>query len=253
MTPDTGQVTTGLSLLFARGQRPGVADIAALALRRAPGGAPGDFVISHRPPLEEGWLELLVGGLAFDLAGLLPARPAPTPARRYVFGLDGPELPDDLEAVELVPGVHLAGGAALLPVVRATAAIAASLAQLPGLRAVCWHPADTWTETTLFARMIASWLGGGVFPALGLTSLIRDDDGGVRSDGLAFFTGQELWLEPDAEETPAEAAKLAVRLIHRLVEDGAIHSVSELIAPDGACLDVEPSLDGRLLRIWRRR
>jgi hypothetical protein len=252
MIAHAGQATTGLSLLFARGRRPGAADIVALARQRPPGAAACDFAVSHVPPPEEGWLELLIGGLTFDLAGLLPAGPARTPARRHVFGFDGPELPDDLEAVWLGPSVHLAGGAALLPVVRATMAIAASLARLPGLRAVCWHPADLWSETALFVRMAGTWLDGGAFPALGLTALIRDADDSLRSDGLAFFTGQELWLEPDAEKTPAEAAKLAVHFIHRLVEGGAIHSARELIAPNGARLAAEPSPDRRLLRIWRR-
>jgi hypothetical protein len=62
-----------------------------------------------------------------------------------------------------------------------------------------------------------------------------------------------LWLEAEPEETPADTAKVAVRLIHHLVEEGGLHSVDELIAPDGARLDAEPSRDGRVLRVWRRR
>lgn len=213
----------------------------------------GAFSISHRPEGGAVWLELLASGLTFDLTGLAPGASLALPARRHVFGLDGPELPDSLEAVSLVPGPHLAGGGAAIPVVRVMTGIAARLAQLEGVRAVCWNPAGTCIETALFVRMIGAWLAGGVFPAFGLAALIHGPDGGVHSDGLAFFIGQELRLEAGPEETPADTAKLAVRLIHHLVEEGGLHSVGELIAPDGSTLDAEPSHDGRMLRIWRRR
>ncbi len=239
-----------MSLLFTAGSRPTAPAIAALV--ESPPAFGGGLSISYRPPEAEGWLELLGSGLTFDLTGLAPAPAAPGPPRRHAFGLDGPELPADLEAVRLAPGTHIAGGGAMLPVVRAMTAVAALLTQLDGVRAVCWHPAGTCIETVLFGRMIAAWSNGGPFPALGLTTVVREDSG-VRSEGLGFFIGQELWLEAGADETPADTVKLAVRLIHRLVEEGAIGSVAELVAPDGSRLDVEPSFDKRLLRVWRRR
>jgi hypothetical protein len=140
----------------------------------------------------------------------------------------------------------------LLRVVRALTAVAAALVNIPGVRAVCWHPARSCIETALFVRMIGAWLATGAFPALGLTALTHEADGAVRSDGLAFFIGQELWLEAGWDETPAETTALAVRLIHHLVEEGGLHSPAELIAPDGSRLDAELSRDGSLLRIWRR-
>jgi hypothetical protein len=243
----------GLSLLFTPGHRPTAAEVRGLAERMAAAGDRlGGFALGHQPDEAAGWLELLVSGLSFDLTGLPPAPPERAPARCHTFGLDGPELPDDLEAVRLMPSPHIIGGAALPPVVRTITALAAALAQLDHVRAVCWHPAGTVTETALFVRIIGAWLEGGPFPSLGLTALVRDDNGGWRSEGLAFFTGQELRIEPDAKSAPSEARKLAVRLIHRLVEQGPIKAVGELLGPDGSLLDVEPSLDGRLLRIWRR-
>lgn len=212
----------------------------------------GGFALGHQPTDGDGWLELLVSGLSFDLTGLAPAPPETPPARCHAFGLDGPELPDDLEAVRLMPSPHVIDGAALPPVVRTITALAVALAQLGHVRAVCWHPARTVTETALFVRMIGAWLDGGAFPSLGLAALVQEDDGGWRSEGLAFFTGQELRIEPDARVQPGEARKLAVRLIHRLVEQGPIDTVGELFGYDGSLLDVEPSLDRRLLRIWRR-
>lgn len=243
----------GLSLLFTPGHRPTAAEVRGLGERMATAGErPGAFALGHQPSDAEGWLELLVSGLSFDLTGLAPASPARAPARCHAFGLDGPELPGDLEAVRLMPSPHIIGGAALPPVVRTITALTVALTQLGHVRAVCWHPAGTVTETALFVRMIGAWLDGGPFPSLSLTALVRDIDGGWRSEGLAFFTGQELRIEPDADSPPGEARKLAVRLIHRLVEQGPVDTVGELFGPDGSLLDVEPSLDGRLVRIWRR-
>lgn len=218
----------------------------------AAGDGPSGFALGHQPPDAEGWLELLVSGLSFDLTGLAPAPPERAPAHCHAFGLEGLELAGGLEAVRLMPSPHIIGGAALPPVVRTINALAAALTQLGHVRAVCWHPAGTVTETALFVRMIGAWLDGGPFPSLGLTALVRDVDGGWRSEGLAFFTGQELRIEPDANVPPSEARKLAVRLIHRLVEQGPIDTAGELFGPDGSLLDVEPSADGRLVRIWRR-
>lgn len=244
----------GISLLFAPGRRPRAEAVVTLAESlQSVGELPGGLLIGHLPPAPEGWVELLVSGLAFDVSGLAPAPAGTPPVRRHVFGLDGPELSPDLEAVRLIPSHHIIGGAAMPPVVRALVGLAAVLTRLEGVRAVCWHPAGTLIETTLFVRLIAGWLAGGAFPALGLTALVRDDDGGLRSEGLAFFIGQEIRIEPQSGEPASDAAKLAVRLIHRLVEDGRVEKVEELFAYDGTLLDAEPSLDRRLLRIWRRR
>lgn len=243
----------GLSLLFGRGCRPTLADIHGLAEGPAAGSdMPAGFALGHQPAAEEGWVELLVSGLSFDLSGLLPAEPARYPAQRHGFGFDGAELPGELEAVRIMPAPHIIAGAALPPVVRTMAALAVVLAQLGGVRAICWHPAGIMIEPQLFARLIGTWLAGGAFPALGLTALVMDDDGGVRSDGLAFFIGQELRIEPHAESQPGETRKHAVRLIHRLVAEGAIDSARELLGYDGSLLEVEPTPGGRLLRVWRR-
>ena len=240
-----------LSLLFARAARPNAAAIDAVA--RDALHAECGFIVTHQPPKGDGWLGLLAGGLAFDLVGLAPATPIHIAPGRHAFGLDGPELPADLEAVELRPGPHLAGGPALLQVVKALTGIAAALSRLDGVRAICWHPAGSRIEPRLFARLIAIWFSGGVFPSHCLTPFARGPDGSLRSDGLAFFIGQELELEAGSGETPAETARLAGRLAQRLIEDGPVHSPDELIGPGGEQLDADPSRDGRTVRIWRRR
>ncbi len=271
-------------MLFVPGQRPQASQVAALATRLrataatgpAPAGAAPDarpnapvhFTISHRPASAD-WLELLCGGMTFELTGLGPGPASDLPPSTNNLGLDPAILSSPLEAVGLHPGPHLAGGEGLLPVVRTTAAIGAVLASLPGVRAVCWHAARSWVGGAYFIHAIDEWLGGGAFPALGMTALVRGDDGSFTSEGLALLIGQEVRVEPGTARKTASrkgvdrsgaqgsaggeaaSARLALRAIHSLVLSGAIDAPTHLTGPDGEPLRAEPTPDGRLVRVWR--
>ena len=156
------------------------------------------------------------------------------------------------EAITLRPGAHLAGGGNLLPVVRSMVDVAAALVALPEVQAVVWHPARSGMAPAYFAQVVGKWLEGGPFPALGLTALAREVDGGLRSEGLAFFTGQELRIEPVRDESPAQAAKIAIRLINTLVTIPPVFAPCEFTGPGGERLNAEPSGNGRFIRIWRQ-
>lgn len=250
----------GLSLLFHPAARPVVEAIRELA---SEGGA---FSVSHDPSLRNAeadqphaempateeviWLELLADGLTFDLTGLGPAAPAQIAECVYRF-----DLPDDLdiselEAVCLTPGPHLAGGERLTPVVRAMVGLAAELCSLDALVAVAWHPARSCIGPRYFTSIVNNWLEGGVFPGLGLVGLADAVDGGMQSEGVAFFTGQELRIERELAEDRAAAAKIAVRLIDFLVEHGPFEDKAEVPGPDGRMLRIEPSANGRFVRVW---
>lgn len=243
-----GRRSAGISLLFARGARPDADSVAALA---AGAGETVSFAISHRPTDHPYWLELLALGLTFDLQGLAPGVPAQTCSPAHAFALPMPH-PDQVEAVTIRPGPHLAAGGNLLPVVRALAGLGCELSRLPGVVAVGWEPAGTAMAPDYFRRVVGAWLKGGAFPALGLAALDRGADGTIRSDGMAFFTGFELLLEPVAGEAPADAAKLAVRLIHDLVENGR-YSPGPIDGPGGERLDCEYVANRTVLRISRHR
>lgn len=135
---------------------------------------------------------------------------------------------------------------------RTMAMLASELAQGLGALAVCWLPAASWMDVTYFARIVAGWSGGGAFPALGFCGMQRLGDGSVASEGLAFFTGQELRVESRPGEAPADTVKLAVRLADRLVRDGPIVAPGRLTGPDAEALFAEPSPDGRLVRLRRQ-
>lgn len=246
-----GRGEAGLSLLFAPGSRPTAADVVRLAGAAVPSPCPTGFAVSHRPEEPATWLELLASGLTFDLAGLAPGEAVPLDAPGTMIGMPRPASDQRFEPVELVPGPHLAGGEAILPIVRVHVALAARLTELPGVSAVAWHPARTWIEPGAFVRMVSAWLEGGAFPALGLTALSRSDGGGLITTGLAFFVGRELRMEPGLAENAAEAAKLAVRLIHHIVETGRDEALGPQVTADGLGIIIGESGDGRFLEVRR--
>ena len=240
--------SSAVSLLFAAGERPSAAAVAVLSRTEA------SFSVSHEPSeTVEGpyWIELLSNGLAFDLVGLAGGDPAPMPVPGHLFG-----LPPDLDgarirAVTLQPGHHLAAGAAMPPVLRALASLAAQLTELPGVQAVAWHPARCWSQPARFREAVRAWVNGGVFPAFYLAALAAAPDGGMQSEGLAQFIGQELRLEPELVGNRADAAKLAVRLIHWLYEHGPLDTAERLSAPAGGEVRLEPSGNRRFVRAWK--
>lgn len=199
---------------------------------------------------DAGRIEILANGLAFDLSGLAPAAAAEAPTARHVFGL--PDRPDvfAFEALRLAPGEHIAAGAAMLPLVRVTISLALGLSRLPSLRAVCWHPAASWMDAGYFARVMQAWLAGGLFPALGLAGMVQQD-GAVRSQGLRFFTGQEVHVEALPREMPADTVRLAVRLADFLVRTGRINGPRTFEGPDDEPLHLEPADEGRVVRLRR--
>jgi len=243
------------SLLFLPGERPDGEAIAALARTHA------GFAISFDPgPTPSGeaggapagrWIELIANGLTFDLFGLASGPAAEPPPRGPMFGLGDDFEIARMETITLRPGPHLAEGAALLPVVRSLASLAASLAALPGTRAVAWHAARSWCAPGHYRDSVLRWIEGGVFPGLGLAALTAMPDGGMQSQGLALFIGQELRLEPELTQDRAAGAKIGLRLMHWLVEHCRLSGVERLTGEDGLPLRLEPSNNGRFVRVWR--
>lgn len=239
-----------MSLLYAAGERPTVDDVARLLDQPVDVGGQSAR-ISHRPTESEGWVELLASGLTFDLSGLAPApvmHPVPS---AHLFGLSADVEGPALEAVMLTPGEHTAPGAAMLPIVRIMCGLGARLASLGSVKAICWNPAQSWMEPGYFKRIVSTWLGGGAFPALGLAALSRTPDGTLESNGLAYFTGQEMRVIALPAEPPAATAKLAIRMMDLIVRKGRVREPFDVPGPDGKLLHVEPSSGSEIVLVCR--
>ncbi len=138
-----GKCDGGLSLLFAKGQRPLRSDIAKLAAMHL-AATEGGFSLGHPGELSSGRVELVASGLSFDLSGLAPAPSCDLPEIAHRFGeADRSDL-SEVEGIKLDVGEHLVGGQALLPVVRTMMGLAARLAGQAGVVAVAWHHDVAW-------------------------------------------------------------------------------------------------------------
>ncbi|HKT85899.1 MAG TPA: hypothetical protein VJQ77_07435 [Novosphingobium sp.] len=246
----SGSERPGVSLLFARGARPTEPVLEGLFESLELSGSAAR--VSRRAGDGEAWLEVLAGGLAFDLRGIAPGTPAADRHAFHHYGFaDG--LPDEpLEAIELVPGPHVAAGGGLMPVVQALAGLAANLALNLPVAAVAWHSAEIWLEPRYFSRTVLNWLAGGAFPAPGLVALVPASDDGISSKGLAHFTGQEIQLAAAAGEAEADTMKLAARAVDHLVRRDKLTRAEE-ISGTGVPLLAEPSQFSNLVWIWRKR
>ena len=198
------------------------------------------------------WLELLCDGLTFDLTGLAPGRSATPPEIRNRL-----DLPDDFrestgEPRCILPGPHLSGGINSIPVVRVMFILIAELAStIPAVCAIFWPPSGTMIGPEFFRATAESWDAGGAFPAQVLTAFKRMNDGGLQSEGLAFFTGQEIRIEPGSVGDHSTATQLAGRLVQQLVQHGPLSQTEEVMAPDGSQMRLEPSGNGKFVRVWR--
>jgi hypothetical protein len=215
--------------------------------------------VSHDPSAPDSdvdasddWLEVVIDGLTFDLSGL--ALETSIQLSDFSDTVDKLGLEEDAQfhAVSLVPGPHLTGGDYLLPILRGLFALGLRLGgRLEGLIAYGWQPANRLISTDQFRGDAENWIGGGSFPASILISFKDTPDRGLQSTGLAIFTGQELRLEPDVAEHRDTAHRLGLRLATQLVLRGRIDAVEEVTGPDGSPLRLEPSKNGKFVRVWR--
>lgn len=250
MTVRPGEIRmdNAVVLLFAAGRRPGLHEIQALSLDR------GQFAVTLESVGNSGdecWAELLANGLTFDLVGLAPGTSAAPVTGAHLFDLPEGFDAASCEGVTLSPGPHLVSGGPMVPVLRCLAWLAAELTGLEGLVAVAWRPARTICGPDYFRDAVTRWIAGGAFPGLGLTALVPQPDGALQSEGLSLFTGQELKLEPDPATDQQQAARVALRLLHWLVENGRVEQTVSLTGPSGETLLLEPDAEAGIVRVWR--
>lgn len=238
-----------LLLLFPPGQRPTtdvLRQVASETERLAVTATLGESAHAHGAM----GIEVLRDGMTYDLIGAAPGPAVALPPLRHRLG-----VARDLQlgsALALQPGPHLAAGSRTLPVVRTMIRVAVmTVSHFPGLRALAWAPARTLIGLDFFISTMTAWLAGGAFPALGLTAFDRDPGGGVRSEGLAFFTGQEIHILPEVASDPMVATRLGVRLMNQLVGQTRIAGDEAILGPDGDRLVLEPASNGTLVRVRR--
>lgn len=194
---------------------------------------------------------MLVDGLTFSITGFAHA-----PGHENEFGGRARRLKSTTPTINgllLTPGPHLAEGANSLPVVRTMMALGATLAGLmQGVEYVTWSPSASSVDPATFEADIDRWLKGGTVPVPAMVSFKPTLDQAMASQGLAFFHGQELRIEPDLAHVTDSAMRLAIRLADHLLHRGRLEAVEVMTAPDGSALRLDPSRNGKIVRVWPR-
>lgn len=203
------------------------------------------------PPVDKLWVELQRDGLTFDCSGLAPGPPEDLPLVSDWLAITEEERADRLRSVGLALGPHLRAGQASPPILRGLLGLAADLAeQFADCRGVCWAASGTMIERGAFVDLVRRWQEGASFPIQLVTSFKSGLGGGIESRGLAYFTRQELRIEPGAFADEGQGTLLAMRIAGQLIYRGKLDAAEQAIAPDGRALRLEPSPNGRFVRVW---
>ncbi|MDF8331644.1 hypothetical protein [Novosphingobium cyanobacteriorum] len=208
------------ALLFDPGARPDAKAVIDLA------DSLGSFAIDGS--LGDGTLAIIKDGLSFEVGGLRPGQICDAPEIAHRVALPSSITLQGKAAITVAAGKHLVGADHLLPVVRVMAALIGELGNLPGAEVIVWQPARLATSVAWFHEAVGVWLGGGPFPALALTALIREADS-FASEGLHFLTGQEFVLAGKDGQISQEDSRIAIRLTDWLVAHGRLDSAREVV------------------------
>jgi hypothetical protein len=149
--------------------------------------------------------------------------------------------------VSIALGHHLDGGEKVPAIVKSMLSAAAMIGAMTGAFAAMWLPARTISGFDYFARVVAEYDEGGVFPVLALVNFRKEDDGTIRSTGLDWLAGQELAVAP-SHLSDSELMRRIVRVAHDLAVGGAITGDLELAGiEDNERIVLSPDIAGRTL------
>lgn len=251
----------GLLLLFDRGSRPdreAVLDAVGrnerLFIAHDPFTAVSHGIDGRMVPGEEECergLAVLADGLSFEILGLASGSPVQQAHIDHYLSHDRSDL-EEVEALGIYPGSHIAEGANALPVVRTMLGLGADLAEALGdVRAISWTPARSAISVGFFQRSVAAWRAGGLFPTLGMVGIDFDQDDRLRTEGLSFLVGSELVLAPELSVDHSAAIRLVLHIVHELVgtrlEHGqhrfaakGIEDMELVLEPGSGWIRVEP-------------
>lgn len=195
--------------------------------------------------------ELLRGGLTFDLLGMRPAQAIPIPDIRSWLAMPSADRASLMGCLGMALGPHIRAGQADVTILRGLLELAnGMLAGLPQCRGICWSASGTIVAPDAFAELVQGWNSGGTMPAQMIVSVKQALGGGIETSGLAYFTGQELRLEPPIATDEGHASLLALRLSAQLIHRGRMDAAEDFAGPDGRLLRLEPSPNGRFIRVW---
>ena len=195
-------------------------------------------------------VQLLHGGLTFDLIFPPDGQNDGLHSNLASFDCDWPPETGPVSTLHLRPGQHIGSGANSLPIMRRFMELARDFVlYFDQVTAVVWPPAKSVIGRRYFDSSISAWLEHGVFPPEGLVAFREAANGEFHSEGLNYFTGQELHVAADLMGDAGLPAGLRARLVNQLILSGTTTEKQDLIAPNGRRVSLTPAANGKIILV----
>ncbi|MBD59296.1 MAG: hypothetical protein CL808_04145 [Citromicrobium sp.] len=248
---DAPEIGDDMLILFPRDRRPTARRVRQECAAAAFADADGPDLAEYEHPIDiapPSGLALQRSGLGFDLVGLAPGPAIPIPQTGSDEAMRETVLPSRSSAASLRLGPHIAAGRRSLAILREWFLLARGIAETFDGVAICWAPGGVAIDLERLSAHLDAWQTRGDVPAGLLASFRPTLDGAIQSHGLSYFTGQEFRIEPALVRGDEQA--LARLLFAHLFYAGKQDQVGQLATPDGYPLRLEPSANGRFVRVW---
>lgn len=198
------------------------------------------------------WAELVVSGITFKLNGLGDGQSCQSSAADTLIDIASTYLLDRSETLCLSLGDHVRSGGKSTAIIRVMIECARIIVSaFPNCIGVSWESARIVASPKFFLAQAQEWDNKGQFPIRFFVIIRPSIDEGIESRGLELFTGQELRIEPEIVHAMPDVNLLSERLAVTLALHGGLDAIQTYTAPDGTTLKLEPSVNGRYVRVWR--
>ena len=190
---------------------------------------------------------LIYQGVAFDYA--IDAKQKPTSDYQIFCDTD---LGATRAAISLNLGAAVASGQHVPAVIKALMLLGESLGTSLNAKAAFWQPASVVSGFSYYAETVCQYDQGAAFPCLVTIAFDTSTDENIRTQGLAWLSGQELVFERDLLPVN-EAMRYLVRLVHDIATNGAVENVMEVPGmSDSERLTLTPDAEKNVLIVRRK-
>ena len=195
-------------------------------------------------------LEVIVDGLSFDIQGLGPGVPTAHPEIGHYADGAIDLATSEVEVVALTPAPNISLASGELPIVQAMMELAVGLTTAwTRSIAVVWGPGRVAATPGFFSSAVARWVRGGPFPTQALVGFAENGEETLRSEGAAFFVGQEIEVTGSIARATDMARGIGARVFNHLLLNGRLNDVAHIQGRDGTVLRLAPTGDGAWLRV----
>lgn len=190
---------------------------------------------------------LLYRGAAFDYA----IDRALKPKADYHIFCDS-DLAATRSAISLKLGAAIASGQYVPAVIKALLLLGESLGTALNAKAAFWQPAIVVSGFGYYAEAVRQYDDGAAFPSLISIAFDTSTDENIRTNGLAWLSGQELVFVRGSLSV-SEAMRYVVRLVHDIATNGAVERMMDVPGmSDSELLVLSPDVQESVLTARRK-